>query len=90
MEITIYADRSFSFITKTPPASFLILRAAGIDKAASNSLEETVATLSLDQVREIAQTKLPDLNTDDIGSAMRIVAGTARSMGITVDGEITA
>ena len=90
VEITIYADRSFSFITKTPPASFLILRAAGIDKAASNSLEETVATLSLDQVREIAQTKLPDLNTDDIGSAMRIVAGTARSMGITVDGEITA
>ena len=90
VEITIYADRSFSFITKTPPASFLILRAAGIDKAASNSLEETVATLSLDQVREIAHTKLPDLNTDDIGSAMRIVAGTARSMGITVDGEITA
>ena len=90
VEITIYADRSFSFITKTPPASFLILRAAGIDKAASNSLEETVATLSLDQVREIAQTKLPDLNTDDIGSAMRIVAGTARSMGITVDGETTA
>ena len=90
VEITIYADRSFSFITKTPPASFLILRAAGIDKAASNSLEETVATLSLDQVREIARTKLPDLNTDDIGSAMRIVAGTARSMGITVDGEITA
>lgn len=90
VEITIYADRSFSFITKTPPASFLILRAAGIDKAASNSLEETVATLSVDQVREIAQTKLPDLNTDDVGSAMRIVAGTARSMGVAVDGEITA
>lgn len=90
VEITIYADRSFSFITKTPPASFLILRAAGIDKAASNSLEETVATLSLEQVREIAHTKLPDLNTDDIGSAMRIVAGTARSMGIAVEGEITA
>lgn len=90
VEITIYADRSFSFITKTPPASFLILRAAGIDKAASNSLEETVATLSLEQVREIAHTKLPDLNTDDIGSAMRIVAGTARSMGIAVEGEMTA
>ena len=90
VEITIYADRSFSFITKTPPASFLILRAAGIEKAAANSLEETVATLSLEQVREIAHTKLPDLNTDDIGSAMRIVAGTARSMGITVEGEITA
>ena len=90
VEITIYADRSFSFITKTPPASFLILRAAGIDKAASNSLEETVATLSLEQVREIAHTKLPDLNTDDIGSAMRIGAGTARSMGIAVEGEMTA
>ncbi len=90
VEITVYADRSFSFITKTPPASFLILRAAGIDKAASNSLEETVATLSVDQVREIAETKLPDLNTDDVGSAMRIVAGTARSMGVTVEGEITA
>ena len=90
VEITIYADRSFSFITKTPPASFLILRAAGIDKAAANSLEETVATLSLEQLREIAHTKLPDLNTDDIGSAMRIVAGTARSMGIAVEGEITA
>ena len=90
VEITIYADRSFSFITKTPPASFLILRAAGIDKAASNSLEETVATLSFEQVREIAHTKLPDLNTDDIGSAMRIVAGTARSMGIAVEGEVTA
>lgn len=90
VEITVYADRSFSFITKTPPASFLILRAAGIDKAASDSLEETVATLSADQVREIAQTKLPDLNTDDIASAMRMVAGTARSMGIGVDGELTA
>ncbi len=90
VEITIYADRSFSFITKTPPASFLILQAAGIEKAAANSLEETVATLSPDQVREIAQTKLPDLNTDDIGSAMRVVAGTARSMGIAVDGELTA
>ena len=90
VEITVYADRSFSFITKTPPASFLILRAAGIDKAASNSLEETVATLSTEQVREIAHTKLPDLNTDDIVSAMRMVAGTARSMGINVDGELTA
>ncbi len=90
VEITVYADRSFSFITKTPPASFLIKRAAGIDKASSNSLEETAATLSVDQVREIARTKLPDLNTDDIASAMRMVAGTARSMGIDVDGKLTA
>lgn len=90
VEITVYADRSFSFITKTPPASFLIKRAAGIDKASSNSLEETAATLSVEQVREIARTKLPDLNTDDMASAMRMVAGTARSMGINVDGELTA
>jgi large subunit ribosomal protein L11 len=90
VEITVYADRSFSFITKTPPASFLILKAAGIDKAASNSLEETAATLSVDQVREIAQAKMPDLNTGDVVAAMRMVAGTARSMGITVDGELTA
>ena len=90
MEITVFADRSFSFITKTPPASFLILKAAGIDKAAGNSLEETVATLSVDQVREIAQAKMPDLNTADVVAAMRMVAGTARSMGINVDGELTA
>ncbi len=90
VEITVYADRSFSFITKTPPASFLILKAAGIDKAASNSLEETAATLSVDQVREIAQAKMPDLNTRDVGAAMRMVAGTARSMGINVDGELSA
>ena len=90
VEITVYADRSFSFITKTPPASFLILKAAGIDKAASNSLEETAATLSVDQVREIAQAKMPDLNTADVVAAMRMVAGTARSMGINVDGELTA
>jgi len=90
VEITVYADRSFSFITKTPPASFLILKAAGIDKAASNSLEETAATLSVDQVREIAQAKMPDLNTQDVVAAMRMVAGTARSMGIDVDGELSA
>ena len=90
VEITVYADRSFSFITKTPPASFLILKAAGIDKAASNSLEETAATLSVDQVREIAQAKMPDLNTQDVFAAMRMVAGTARSMGINVDGELSA
>ncbi len=90
VEITVYRDRSFSFVIKTPPASFLILRAAGIDKGASNSLEETMATLSPDQVREIAQAKMPDLNTDDVAAAMRMIAGTARSMGIDVDGELTA
>ena len=90
VEITVYRDRSFSFVIKTPPASFLILRAAGIDKGASNSLEETMATLSPDQVREIAQAKMPDLNTDDVAAAMRMIAGTARSMGIDVEGELTA
>ncbi len=90
VEITVFADRSFTFITKTPPASFLIKKAAGLDKAASNSIEEEVATLSADQVMEIARTKLADLNTDDVVAAARMVAGTARSMGIAVEGELTA
>ena len=90
VEITVYADRTFTFVTKTPPASFLIKKAAKLDKAASNSLEETVATLTADQVMEIARSKLPDLNTDDLAAAARMVAGTARSMGIDVEGELTA
>ncbi len=90
VEITVYADRSFSFITKTPPTSFLILKAAGLDKGSDRPQAEKVATLSVDQVREIAQVKMPDLNTDDVVSAMRMVSGTARSMGITVDGQLTA
>lgn len=90
VEITIYADRSFSFITKTPPASFLILKAAGVEKGSQTPQSDKVASLSVDQVREIAQAKMPDLNTDSILSAMRMVSGTARSMGITVDGELTA
>ncbi len=90
VEITVYADRSFSFITKTPPASFLILKAAGIEKGSQTPQSDKVATLSVDQVREIAKAKMPDLNTDSVLSAMRMISGTARSMGITIDGELTA
>ena len=84
--VTIYADRSFTFIVKTPPASVLLKRAAGIAKASANPLKEKIGKVSRAQVREIAQTKVPDLNTDDIDQAMRIVEGTARSMGIEVVG----
>ena len=84
VEISIYEDRSFSFVTKTPPAPKLILKAAGIDKAATDPGRTTAATISADQVREIAQTKLPDLNTEDIDAAVKIVEGTARSMGIVI------
>ena len=84
--VTIYADRSFSLIVKTPPASVLLKRAAGIAKASANPLKEKIGKVSRAQVREIAQTKVPDLNTDDIDQAMRIVEGTARSMGIEVVG----
>ncbi len=84
--VTIYSDRSFSFIVKTPPASILLKRAAGIAKASANPLKDKIGKVTRSQVREIAQTKLPDLNTDTIESAMRIVEGTARSMGIEVVG----
>ena len=90
VEITVYADRSFTFITKTPPASFLIKRALGLDKGSSEPHLDKVATLSVAQVREIAEAKLEDLNSEDIVSAMRMIRGTARSMGIEVDGELTA
>jgi len=82
--ITVYVDRSFSFITKTPPASVLLLKAAGIDKGSSNPKRERVADLGMDKIREIAETKMVDLNAYDIDHAMRIVEGTARSCGITV------
>ena len=82
--ITVYEDRSFDFITKTPPASRLLLKAAKIKKGAGNPLTQTAATISKDQVREIAETKLPDLNTDDVEQAMKIIEGTARQMGIKV------
>jgi large subunit ribosomal protein L11 len=82
--ITVYTDRSFSFITKTPPASVLLLKAAGVDKGSGNPKRERVADLSKDKIREIAEIKMPDLNAYDIEHAMRIVEGTARSCGITV------
>lgn len=83
-KITIFEDRSFSFILKTPPASDLLRKAAGVQKGAANQLQEVVGSVNSNQVREIAEIKLPDLNTDDIDQAMRIVEGTARSMGIEV------
>ncbi len=83
-EITIFSDGSFKFALKSPPTSFLIKRAAGIAKAASNPATETVATLMRDQVREIAQAKMNDMNAIDIEGAMRQVEGTARQMGIKV------
>jgi large subunit ribosomal protein L11 len=83
-EITIYEDRSFEFILKTPPAPVLIRKAAGLDKAASNPGSETVATITEAQVEEIAKIKLPDLNANDIEAAKQQIRGTARSMGIAV------
>lgn len=85
VEITIYEDRSFTFITKTPPASQLIKRAAGIQSGSSVPHKTKVGQISRDQVREIAETKMPDLNANDIEAAMKIVEGTARSMGVTVE-----
>jgi large subunit ribosomal protein L11 len=84
--VTIFADRSFAFVVKTPPASVLLKRAAGIAKASANPLKDKIGKVTRSQVREIAQTKLPDLNTDDLEAAMRIVEGTARSMGLEVVG----
>ncbi len=84
--ITVYADRSFSFITKTPPASTLIKKAAGIDKASGVPNRDKVATLTQEQVQEIAKTKMADLNAADLESATSMIAGTCRSMGIVVEG----
>jgi large subunit ribosomal protein L11 len=84
VEITVFEDRSFTFITKTPPAAVLIKEAAGIEKGSPEPHREKVARLTQDQVREIAQTKMPDLNARDLDQAARIVAGTARSMGVEV------
>ncbi|MDN5571701.1 MAG: 50S ribosomal protein L11 [Propionibacteriaceae bacterium] len=85
VEITIYEDRTFSFITKTPPAAELIKKAAGLKSGSGKPNSEKVGRLTRDQVREIATTKLPDLNANDIDAAMKVVEGTARSMGVTVD-----
>ncbi len=82
--ITVYADRSFSFITKTPPASTLLKKAAGLDKASSEPARRRAGAVTQKQVEEIATTKMPDLNAKDLEGAMRIIAGTARSMGIEV------
>lgn len=84
--ITVFQDRSFSFITKTPPASVLLKKAAGIEKASGVPDKEKVAKVTEDQVREIAELKMPDLNAASVEAAMRMVAGTARSMGIVVEG----
>ena len=83
--ITVYADRSFTFITKTPPAPVLILKAAGIEKGSGVPNKTKVAKLTREQVKKIAETKMPDLNAASIEAAMSMIAGTARSMGITVE-----
>jgi len=82
--ITVYADRSFSFVTKTPPASILIKKAIGLEKGSGEPAKKTVGSITKAQVREIAALKLPDLNAIDINGAMKTVEGTARSMGIEV------
>jgi large subunit ribosomal protein L11 len=86
VEITIYEDRSFSFITKTPPAPELIKKAAGVAKGSATPHTDKVGSITVAQVREIAQTKMPDLNATSMEAAEKIIAGTARSMGITVQG----
>ena len=87
VEISVYEDRSFTFITKTPPASRLILAAAGIEKGSGEPHKTKVARLTKAQVRAIAETKMPDLNANDLDAAEKIIAGTARQMGITVEGK---
>src|SRR5918996_3981307 len=84
VEITVFEDRSFTFITKTPPAAVLIKEALRIEKGSGEPNREKVGRLSLDQVRQIAETKMPDLNARDVEQAMKIVEGTARSMGVEV------
>ena len=84
VEISVFEDRSFTFILKTPPASVLIKKAAGIEKGASEPNKQKVATITQDQLKEIAQTKLPDLNANDIEAAMKIVEGTAKNMGVKI------
>ncbi len=85
VEISVYEDRTFTFVLKTPPAARLLLKAAGIQKGSAEPHKTKVAKISWDQVREIAETKKEDLNANDIDAAAKIIAGTARSMGITVE-----
>jgi len=84
VEISVYQDRSFTFITKSPPASTLLIKAAGIEKGSSTPNKDKVAKLTRDQLKEIATQKMKDLNTDDMDQAVRIISGTARSMGIDI------
>ncbi|MFN5514149.1 MAG: 50S ribosomal protein L11 [Cyanobacteriota bacterium] len=84
VEISVYEDRSFTFVLKTPPASVLIRKAAGIEKGSNEPNKKQAGTLTQAQLREIAQTKMPDLNANDIEAAMKIVAGTARNMGVSI------
>ncbi len=86
VEITVYEDRSFDFKLKTPPASALLKKAAGIKSGSGKPLQEKIGKISKAQIREIAEIKLPDLNTDDIEAAEKIIAGTARQMGLTIEG----
>jgi large subunit ribosomal protein L11 len=86
VEISVFEDRSFTFQLKTPPAARLLLKAAGVEKGSGEPHIKKVATVTMDQVREIAKTKLADLNATDLDQAAKIIAGTARSMGITVSG----
>ncbi len=83
-EISVYEDRSFSFILKTPPASVLLCKAAGVERGSNEPNKKKVATITRAQLQEIAQTKMPDLNANDIEAAMKIISGTARNMGITI------
>ena len=83
-QISVYEDRTFTFVLKTPPAARLLIKAAGVQKGSGVPHREKIGKISRDQVRDIANTKLPDLNANDIESAMKIVEGTARSMGVTV------
>lgn len=85
VEITVFEDRTFTFITKTPPAARLILKALNLQKGSGEPNKNKVGTITKAQVREIAETKMPDLNANDIDAAMKIIAGTARSMGVTVE-----
>jgi large subunit ribosomal protein L11 len=84
VEITIFADRTFTFVTKTPPAAVLLKKAAGLEKGSGEPNKKKVGKVTRQQIREIAEAKLPDLNTRDIEAAMRMIEGTARSMGIEV------
>jgi len=84
-EITVFEDRSFAFVLKTPPASDLLRKAAGVAKGSGNPLKNKVGTISQEKLKEIAERKLPDLNANDVDGAMKIIGGTARSMGIKVE-----